>query len=327
VAICAVVTGDTVAVNATLLAPAATVTDAGTVTAELLLARFTPNPPAGAGAVSVTAQASVADPVTDAALQLIVPSAAGTTPVPLRLIAAEPAEVLSVSVTAPVMAPAAAGSNCTVIVAVWPGCNVTGVLMPASVKPVPLIAAALMVSAAVPDEVSVTVPVVAVFTVTSPKLTLLLLSVRPGVAAPSCRAYVSLKLPDCAVNVAVCAAVTAFTVAVNTALVAPAATVTDPGTTTAALLLFRLTASPSVPAGAVSFTVHSSASAPVIASLLHVTALSTPAADCPVPLSAIAAVPAEVFVVSFTVPLADPFAVGSNLMLRLAVFPGSSVTG
>jgi hypothetical protein len=120
VAICAVVTGDAVAVNAALVAPAATVTDAGTVTDELLLARFTVKPLAGAGAVSVTAQASVAAPVSDAAAQLTALSAAGTRPVPLRVIAAVPAEVFVVSVTAPVTAPAAVGSNCTVKVADCP---------------------------------------------------------------------------------------------------------------------------------------------------------------------------------------------------------------
>ena len=99
--------------NATLVAPAATVTEAGTVTAELLLARSTPNPPAGAGAVSVTAQASVAAPVSDAALQLIEPSAAGPMAVPLKVIVCCEAlgtpPVLSVMVKTAVAAPATCG--------------------------------------------------------------------------------------------------------------------------------------------------------------------------------------------------------------------------
>jgi hypothetical protein len=73
-----VVTADTVAVNAALVAPAATVTDAGTVTDELLLDRFTPNPPVGAAAVSVAVQASVAAPVSELAVQLTALSAANT---------------------------------------------------------------------------------------------------------------------------------------------------------------------------------------------------------------------------------------------------------
>ena len=48
-----------------LVAFAATVTEAGTVTEALLLARLTANPPFGAAAVSVTVQAFVPAPVID----------------------------------------------------------------------------------------------------------------------------------------------------------------------------------------------------------------------------------------------------------------------
>jgi hypothetical protein len=44
---------------------AATVTEAGTVTAALLLARLTVNPPLGATALKVTVQATVPAPVSD----------------------------------------------------------------------------------------------------------------------------------------------------------------------------------------------------------------------------------------------------------------------
>jgi hypothetical protein len=86
---CAVVTDDTLAVNPALVALAATVTVAGTVTAALLLARLTLKPPLPAAAVSVTVQLSLPAPVIDALLQervLNVPCAA--IPVPVRLIAA-----------------------------------------------------------------------------------------------------------------------------------------------------------------------------------------------------------------------------------------------
>ena len=66
---CAVVTDDTVAVNAALVAFAGTVTVAGTLTAALLLARLTLNPPLGAAALSFTVQASVPDPIMDPLLQ------------------------------------------------------------------------------------------------------------------------------------------------------------------------------------------------------------------------------------------------------------------
>ena len=88
---CAVVTDDTVAVNAALVAFAGTVTVAGTLTAALLLARLTLNPPLGAAALSFTVQASVPDPVIDPLPQeTALNVAAVAIPVPVRLITALP---------------------------------------------------------------------------------------------------------------------------------------------------------------------------------------------------------------------------------------------
>jgi hypothetical protein len=70
VTICAVLTAAMVDVKLALVAPAATVTDAGTVTAPLLLARLTPNPPLGAASFKVIEQLSVPAPVIDERLQL-----------------------------------------------------------------------------------------------------------------------------------------------------------------------------------------------------------------------------------------------------------------
>jgi hypothetical protein len=64
VAVCEVVTEATVAVKGALVAFAGTVTDAGTATAELLLARFTVMP--FVGALSVTTQLSAPAPVMEA---------------------------------------------------------------------------------------------------------------------------------------------------------------------------------------------------------------------------------------------------------------------
>ena len=76
--------------NPALVAPAGTVTVLGTVTAELLLDRFTISPPLGAEVVSVTVQASVPDPVMAPLLQDSALNAAGAAvPEPLRLITAE----------------------------------------------------------------------------------------------------------------------------------------------------------------------------------------------------------------------------------------------
>ncbi len=63
-------TAPIVAVKLPVVAPDATVTLAGTVTAELLLARLIAKPPLGAGAFSVTVQLSDPAPVTDELPQL-----------------------------------------------------------------------------------------------------------------------------------------------------------------------------------------------------------------------------------------------------------------
>jgi hypothetical protein len=77
-------------VNPALVAPAGTVTVLGTVTAELLLDRFTLRPPLGAEVLSITMQASVPDPVMAPLLQDSALNPAGAAvPVPLRLITAE----------------------------------------------------------------------------------------------------------------------------------------------------------------------------------------------------------------------------------------------
>ena len=59
----------TVAVKGAVIAPGATVTAAGSVTAVFVLDRLTICPPLGAGAFRVTVQASVPDPVMEALLQ------------------------------------------------------------------------------------------------------------------------------------------------------------------------------------------------------------------------------------------------------------------
>ncbi len=197
VAVCAVLTGDTMAVNVALLAPAATVTVAGTDTALLLLARLTPNPLLGAAALSFTEQLSLPAAVIELLVQL--------------------------SEDRFVVGAGAAG------------------------------------------------------------------------AASSCRAKVSVTVPALAVRVAVCAVLTGETVAVNVALLAPAATVSVAGTDTALLLLARLTPNPLLGAAALSATVQESVPAPVIDPLAQ---LNTPRfvvfvapAEVPVPLSPIAIVP------------------------------------
>jgi len=169
VTVCAEPTAETVAVKLPVFDPAATVTEAGTVTAELLLAKLTANPPLGAAAFSVTVQLSVPAPVMD----------------PLTQVSA----------------------------------------------------------------------------------------LNTGTLVPNCRTKVSATPPAFAVSVAVCAELTADTVAVKLAVVAPAATVTEAGTVTAELLLARVTANPPLGAAALSVTVQLSVPAPDIDPLTQVSAL------------------------------------------------------
>jgi hypothetical protein len=188
VAVCVEVTAAIVAVNGAVVAPAATVTEAGTVTAVLLLARVTTSPPVGATALSVTVHASVPAAENDIVVQVSELSApAVVSPVPLRLIVAVGFVVaLLVIRTVPVSAPAVVGSNVTCSVALCPGFSVTGIAAPPRVKPVPVSVAALIVSAAVPDDVTVTDSLVDVLIVTSPKERLLVLRLIPAVCASSC---------------------------------------------------------------------------------------------------------------------------------------------
>jgi hypothetical protein len=194
----------------------------------------------------------------------------------------------------PVAAPAAAGSNCTSSVTAKLGFKVTGNVAPDMVKPVPVSAAELMVTGAVPVDVNVTDSVVAVFTPTLPNATLagLIVNIGPADADPagfSCRAKFLETLPAVAVSVTACGDVTDDTLAVNPALVALAGTVNVAGTVAAALLLARLTLKPPLPAPAVSVTVQLSLPDPVTVAPLQESALNDDCPAVPVPVVAVAA--------------------------------------
>ena len=80
-------------------------------------------------------------------------------------------------------APAAVGKNCTCNVIDCVGFNVVGKLPPTIVKPAPLIAAEFTVTGEVPVDVNVNDCVVAVFTVTLPKLNVAALTINCGLGA------------------------------------------------------------------------------------------------------------------------------------------------
>lgn len=234
-----------------------------------------------------------------------------------------PIEQLLIRATVPVEAPETVGSNCTASEADWPGFKVIGKLMPGMLNPEPVTEPALMMTAAVPVEVIVTDCVEGVFRLTLPKATVLDPKVRVGVVAFSVIAQVFEIPPDMAVRVTAWLVLTAVAVAVNAALEAPAAMVTEAGTVTALLLLAMVTVVAAV-AGELSVTVHASVPAPVNDPLLQETALSVAGAD-PVPLRLMAAAAALLLMV--TVPLAAPAVVGSKLTLSVAVWLGFSVIG
>lgn len=167
----------------------------------------------------------------------------------------------------------------------------TGKVAPDIVKPVPVNTAELMVTGAVPLEVSVTGNVVGVFSVTVPNARLAGLIVNVGTAAFNCREKVFDTPPALAVRVTDCAVVTELTAAVNPALVALVGTITVVGTVTAALLLLNPKLTPPLPAAEFRVTVQLSLPAPVSEVLLQETELNVPATAVPVPLSPITAVP------------------------------------
>jgi hypothetical protein len=109
---------------------------------------------------------------------------AAAVPVPLSATAIMPPVVeLLLIVRLPVTAPVVVGSNWICSTNVWFGFSVAGKVPPTIVKPVPVIASELTVTADVPEDVSVNDSVFAVFTVSLPKLKLDELIVNWGLAA------------------------------------------------------------------------------------------------------------------------------------------------
>ena len=130
-------------------------------------------------------------------------------------------------------------------------------------KPVPLAVAPLTVTARLPVELRVTVCVEGVFRSTLPKLMLVALTLITAAAAFNCSTTLWVAPPPEASSVTVCAALTAVALAVNVADIAFAATATEAGTLTDALLAARLMVKPALGAGPFSPTVQVSLTVPV----------------------------------------------------------------
>ncbi len=184
-------------------------------------------------------------------------------------------------------------------------------------KPVPVTVPALTVTAPLPVEVKVTDCVVGVFTFTLPKAKLAELRLNVGTVEPSCNVKVAGEPKALADNTAVCVEVMEETVALKLALVAPAATITEVGTLTAALLLARLTGIPPIAAAVFSVTLQLSVPALVMDPLAQLNALTF---GMPVPCKLmIHEEPAQELLVNVSWPVASPAAAGLNAMLSVAV--------
>lgn len=192
--------------------------------------------------------------------------------------------------------------------------SVNGRFAPVRLKPVPTTVAALTVTKADPVEVRVSDCVAGEFRVTSPNATLVALMLSAGVAEPSDKVKLCELLVVDAVNVAVCAVLTAVAVAVKLPLVDPPAICTEGETVTAELLLARLTLIPPDGALALTVTVHASVAAPV-SELVEQFNEDTDGriAIVPLPLSPTGSVPPLMaFDVKRRVPDSAAFVVGAN---------------
>lgn len=172
------------AVKLALVAPVGIVTEAGTVTALLLLARLTVVADVAA-AVSPAVQASATAPLKELEAQESAFSVgvAAACPVPLRLTVAVAA--LLPIITEPLKEPAVVGSKVTVKATAWPGLRVIGKLPPETAKPGPPAEMPLMVSVPLPEDVTVTDLVVGVFRATDPNDRLVGLTVIAGDEDPA----------------------------------------------------------------------------------------------------------------------------------------------
>jgi hypothetical protein len=183
----------------------------------------------------------------------------------------------------------------------------------------------LTVTGADPVDVSVSNCVDVVPTVTVPKARVVVLTSRDGATGPSCSAKDSETPEALAVKFAVCAVLTAVTLAENAALIAPELTVTVLGTVTAASSLLTAITTPPSGAAELSATVHVSGPDPVSALLEHERELSVDGGGgVPVPLNPIWIV--DPFSASLTTviwPLAAPVWPGANCTLNVRLPSGA----
>ena len=188
-------------------------------------------------------------------------------PVPLKLIVTLGVAVEFVAiVNCPVAAAVATGANCAFNVAVCPTFSVRGNASAAIENGAPATVVELIVTGPEPVDVRVIGWVAIVFSATFPNARLvgLTLSCPEAAGVSWSEKLADTPFADPAMT-AVCAEVTCDVATLNVALLAPAATVTEDGTTAATLLLVRLIACPAGPAAPFKVTMHASVPAPLIA--------------------------------------------------------------
>jgi hypothetical protein len=288
-----------VAVNGAPLAPAGTITDAGTPTASVLLARPTARPPVAAAEFRVTLQPVELPAVIDAFVQLSFLTSGIALPVSLTflefvelaltaswllivdkldelvrwpLLIIDGAGELVLSVSSPFTFPAAFGLSCTIRVADWPGFSVIGMVASGTEKPGPVMVIESIETGASPVDETISGCEYVPSTFTVLKSRTRLLTSRFATNGLSCRINVCERPERLAVRFAVWSELTAEYVPTNPELLDPAGIVTLAGTTIAALSLVKLTVT-SVAATLCSETVHESVPAAVSEVLAHVSPL------------------------------------------------------
>jgi hypothetical protein len=232
-----------VALKVAAAAPAATVTDAGTVSEVLLLARVTLDPPAGAVWFSVTVHVLTALRPRFVGLHARVETSTGASRLMVAVCEPLPRVAVTVAVWFLAMVPAVVALKVAVLA---PAATVTDV---GTVSEVLLLASVTLDPPVGAVWVSVTVQVL---TALCPRLLGLHPTPETRTDADANRVMVAVweLLPRLAATVALwLLAMEAAAVALNVAVVAPAATVTDAGTVSETLLLASVIFDP--PMGAV----------------------------------------------------------------------------
>jgi len=230
-----------------VLTPAGIRTDEGTVKFAWLLTNVTEAPPLRAAVVSVIVQVELPAPVREAGLQV---SPLTSTEASVTLTAAEAEAPFAVAVIVTGVAAETAAAAAV---------NVAVALPAATVTEAGTVRAALlseMETSNPPAAATLFKPRVQVVAVPENTVAGEQLSVEGMIGPRRLRVALAVTLFRVAVSTAALSVVTVDTVAVKPAVDAPAATVTDAGIVTKALLSVRATTEPPVGAAPVSATVH-----------------------------------------------------------------------